>query len=78
MKEKKKAKQKANSKGLKFIVPSNFGFENIEPDVEFSFNSAKQKIIENGYNIVEEELPILETYKKIPLWQCAAVESQAE
>ena len=78
MKEKKKAKQKANSKGLKFIVPSNFGFENIEPDVELSFNSAKQKIIENGYNIVEEELPILETYKKIPLWQFAAVECQAE
>jgi len=72
MKEKKKAKQKANSKGLKFIVPSNFGFENIEPDVELSFNSAKQKIIENGYNIVEEELPIL------PLWQFAAVECQAE
>ena len=29
-------------------------------------------------NIVEEELPILETYKKIPLWQFAAVECQAE
>ena len=51
MKEKKIPNQKSNNKGLKFIIPSNFGFENIEPDVELAFNLAKQKIIENGYNI---------------------------
>ena len=78
MKVKKKTTQKADIKDLNFIIPSNFGFENIEPDVELAFNSAKEKIVDNGYNIVEEELPILETYKKIPLWQFAAVECQAE
>jgi aspartyl-tRNA(Asn)/glutamyl-tRNA(Gln) amidotransferase subunit A len=78
MKDKKKVSQKSNFKDLNFIIPSNFGFENIEPDVEFAFNSAKEKLIDQGYNIIEEHLPILETYKKIPLWQFAAVECQAE
>ena len=78
MKDKKKQSQKSIVKDLNFIIPSNFGFENIEPDVELAFNSAKEKIIDQGYNIIEEHLPILETYKKIPLWQFAAVECQAE
>ena len=78
MKDKKRLSQKSNVKDLNFIIPSNFGFENIEPDVESAFNSAKEKIIDQGYNIIEEQLPILETYKKIPLWQFAAVECQAE
>ena len=78
MKDKKKLNQKSNVKNLNFIIPSNFGFENIEPDVELAFNSAKTKILDEGYNIIEEHLPILETYKKIPLWQFAAVECQAE
>ena len=78
MKHKKKPSKKSNIKDLNFIIPSNFGFENIDPDVEFAFNSAKEKLIDQGYNIIEEQLPILETYKKIPLWQFAAVECQAE
>ena len=55
MKDKIKPRKTSNVKDLNFIIPSNFGFENIEPDVELAFNSAKQKIIEKGYNIVEEE-----------------------
>ena len=78
MKDKKRPRQKSNVKDLNFIIPSNFGFENIDPDVESAFNSAKEKIIDEGYNIIEEQLPILETYNKIPLWQFAAVECQAE
>jgi aspartyl-tRNA(Asn)/glutamyl-tRNA(Gln) amidotransferase subunit A len=78
MKDKKKISQKSNVKNLKFIIPSNFGFENIEPDVELAFNLAKKRVIDQGYNIIEERLSILETYKNIPLWQFAAVECQSE
>ena len=78
MKDKKKLTQKSNVKDLNFIIPSNFGFENIEPSVKIAFNSAKEKIIDHGYNIIEKQLPILETYKDIPLWQFAAVECQSE
>jgi len=78
MKDKRKPRKKSNVKDLNFIIPSNFGFENIETDVEFAFKSAKEKLIDQGYNIIEEHLPILETYKKIPLWQFAAVECQSE
>ena len=41
MKDKKKLNKKYNVKNLNFIIPSNFGSENIEPDVELAFNSAK-------------------------------------
>ncbi len=78
MKDKNKPSQKSNVKDLNFIIPSNFGFENIEPDVELAFNSAKEKLIDQGYNIIEQHLPILEKYKNIPLWQFAAVECQSE
>ena len=78
MKDKKKPMQQSNIKNSNFIIPSNFGFENIESDVELAFNLAKEKLIIQGYNIIEKHIPILETYKKVPLWQFAAVECQAE
>ena len=78
MKDKKKPMQQSNIKNSNFIIPSNFGFENIESDVELAFNLAKEKLIIQGYNIIEKHIPILETYKNVPLWQFAAVECQAE
>ena len=59
-------------------IPTNFGFDNIEPDIHNTFDIAKQKIIDNGINVVEVNLPLLDRYKNIPLWQFAAVECQTE
>jgi aspartyl-tRNA(Asn)/glutamyl-tRNA(Gln) amidotransferase subunit A len=59
-------------------IPTNFGFDNIESDIQSTFDIAKQKIINNGINVVEVNLPILDRYKKVPLWQFAAVECQTE
>ena len=60
------------------IIPSNFGFEDIDPKIKSSFNTAKQKLADNGFNIIEMHIPTLDLYKKVPLWQFAAVESQTE
>lgn len=69
---------KITKKDINFIIPKNFGFENIDDDINSSFQSAKKKIIDSGYRVLETEIPILDIYKEIALWQFAAVESQAE
>ena len=66
------------NKNFTMIIPSNFGFDNIEKEIQISFDIAKQKIIDSGINVIEKNLPILDSYKNIPLWQFAAVECQAE
>ena len=34
------------------IIPTNFGFEDIEPQIKSSFDTAKQKLAENGFKTV--------------------------
>ena len=65
-------------KEANLIIPTNFGFEDIEPQIKSSFDAAKQKLAKNGFNVVEIHVPALDLYKKVPLWQFAAVESQTE
>jgi len=69
---------KSDKNDIKIIIPNNFGFENIEPEVKEGFEAAKNKIIESGFDVLESDIPLLDKYQKIPLWQFAAVESQAE
>ena len=77
-KDKKILQDNNSSKNITLTIPKNFGFDDIQPDVEQGFDLAKKKIIDAGINIEEVDLPILESYKKIPLWQFAAVECQTE
>jgi aspartyl-tRNA(Asn)/glutamyl-tRNA(Gln) amidotransferase subunit A len=77
-KDKKIFQDNNSSKNITLTIPKNFGFDDIQPDVEQGFDLAKKKIIDAGINIEEVDLPILESYKKIPLWQFAAVECQTE
>ena len=77
-KDKKILQDNNSSKNITLTIPKNFGFDDIQPDVEQGFDLAKKKIINAGINIEEVDLPILESYKKIPLWQFAAVECQTE
>ena len=77
-KDKKILQDNNSSKNITLTIPKNFGFDDIQPDIEKGFDLAKKKIIDAGINIEEVDLPILESYKKVPLWQFAAVECQTE
>ena len=77
-KDKKILQDNNSSKNITLTIPKNFGFDDIQPDIEQGFDLAKKKIIDAGINIEEVDLPILESYKKVPLWQFAAVECQTE
>ena len=73
-----KSKNNIAKNNIKIIIPKNFGFEDIDDEIKVGFDSAKKKIIRSGLDIQEIEIPLLDHYKKIPLWQFAAVECQAE
>lgn len=70
--------KKLENKNLKFIIPSNFGFENIDTEIKVAFDFAKKKIKECGYQITEMNVPVLDLYKKVPIWQFASVECATE
>ena len=78
MRKKIKTKKKTENKNLKFIIPSNFGFENIDAEIKVAFDFAVKKIIESGYKVIEMNVPVLGLYKKVPIWQFASVECATE
>ena len=79
MRRKIKSKQeKLQNKNPKLIIPSNFGFENIDTEIKVAFDFAKKKITESGYKVINMNVPILDLYKKVPIWQFASVECATE
>ena len=69
---------KSQNKNLKFIIPSNFGFENIDTEIKVAFDLAMKKIAESGFEVIEMNVPVLDLYKKVPIWQFASVECATE
>ena len=69
---------KLQNKNPKLIIPSNFGFENIDTEIKVAFDFAKKKIAESGFEVIEMNVPVLDLYKKVPIWQFASVECATE
>ena len=70
--------EKFQNKNPKLIIPSNFGFEDIDNEIKVAFDIAKKKITKSGYEVIEINVPVLDLYKKVPIWQFASVESATE
>ena len=70
--------EKLQNKNPKLIIPSNFGFENIDTEIKVAFDFAKKKIAESGFEVIEMNVPVLDLYKKVPIWQFASVECATE
>ena len=70
--------EKLQNKNPKLIIPSNFGFENIDTEIKVAFDFAKKKIAESGFEVIEMNVPVLDLYKKVPVWQFASVECATE
>ncbi|MBT8153415.1 amidase [Epibacterium ulvae] len=60
-----------------FVIPDNFGFDEIEPAVEKHFWDAVQGLENAGYKVARETFTSLEHCQQLPIWQFAAIESQA-
>ncbi|RQW62601.1 amidase family protein [Vibrio viridaestus] len=61
---------------IKFIVPTNFGFDGIDDGIAALFNDAVTKIKQAGFDVIYEHVDLLETYKTLPVWHFSAVESR--
>ncbi len=71
-------KEKFQNKNPKLVIPSNFGFEDIDNEIKVAFELAKKKITKSGYEVIEMNVPVLDLYKKVPIWQFASVECATE
>lgn len=61
-----------------FVVPTNFGMDDLDSAVGEGFSAAIDKLSDAGFVIKERSIPVLDTLKSLPLWQFASVESMAE
>lgn len=62
---------------MKLVVPLNFGFDHLDNAVEKGFEQVILCLQQAGVEVERRIVPCLEDYKRIPVWQFSAVESQA-
>ena len=61
--------------GYKLVVPTNFGLDGIDSEVKAGFEEGIARLKNAGFSIETREVPVLEEYKSLPVWQFSAVES---
>ena len=63
-------------KRFEFVIPTNFGFEDIEPQVQALFDEAVAAIKAAGYTVSARHIELFERYKQLPVWHFSSVESR--
>ncbi len=58
------------------VVPTNFGFDDLDPIVKEGFEQALANIESLGIIVERRHIPQLDDYKELPVWQFSAVESR--
>lgn len=61
-----------------FIIPTNYGMDDLEPVVRAAFEKAVAALKEQGYKVEEKELTSLEELKLLPAWHFSSIESRSE
>lgn len=61
-----------------FIIPTNFGMDDLQAPVSAAFEQAVQQLKDRGYSVVRQPVNALEKLKSLPVWHFASVESRAE
>ncbi|WP_299665807.1 amidase family protein [uncultured Ruegeria sp.] len=61
-----------------FVIPTNYGMDDLDPVVKAGFDEAIQVLKAKGYDIREERLEVLESLKNLPVWHFSAIESRGE
>lgn len=66
----------ADVSSLRFVIPSNFGMNELDAWVEEGFESAIAQLEAAGMTVERRVVAALEDYKTLPVWQFSAFESQ--
>lgn len=61
-----------------FIIPTNYGMDDLQAPVADAFEQAVTQLKANGYNIENKRIEALDSLKSLPVWHFASVESRAE
>lgn len=61
-----------------FIIPTNYGMDDLEPEVHAAFQSAVTALTEQNFKIEYKALEVLEALKALPVWHFAAIESRGD
>lgn len=61
-----------------FVIPSNFGMDDLDSVVASEFKQAVITLKNAGFKIEERYIDVLEALKSLAVWQFAAVESRSE
>ncbi len=61
-----------------FVIPENFGMDDLEPQVRAGFDAAVALLRGAGLAVEQRSLSALEAMKSLPVWQFSCVESRAE
>lgn len=61
-----------------FIVPTNYGMDDLAPEVASAFEQALSCLSKAGYSIKRGPVETLEMLKSLAIWQFASIESRAE
>ena len=69
--------KKASPTPLKFHISRNFGFNDLDPEVEAGFKGLLSALAKTDLSITEGPLPFLDSYSKIAPWQLTSVECRA-
>ncbi len=60
-----------------FIIPTNYGMDDLQPEVAAAFEYAVSRLTDAGFDIRRGPIDSLESLKSLAVWQFAAVEAYA-
>lgn len=61
-----------------FVVPTNYGMDDLAPEVASAFAAAVADLRAKGYSVTEVAFDSLEALKSLPIWQFSSIESRAD
>lgn len=61
-----------------FVIPTNYGMDDLDSSVKAAFDTAIEILQAQGYDIREERVEVLERLKELPVWHFSAIESRGE
>ncbi|POF29649.1 amidase family protein [Roseibium marinum] len=61
----------------RLVIPGNFGFDEIEPQVAEGFEAVVRHMQDKGFDVIRKDLDSMKLYGDVPPWHMTAVESRA-
>jgi len=63
---------------VEFIIPTNYGMDDLASEVQQAFDKAVTLLVDAGYSVEKKAIATLEALKTLPVWHFSAIESRGE